>query len=272
MSGAMGGGISGPDQFATTEYDRMPTPEYEPPVQPARPIQPIETAPAMQPIQTPPAVQFIETAPAVQRIQAAPIIQPVQTAPAVQHAQSAIIDDQNVPEIPVSKYVDTQGQGAQVYPKFVKNAAPSPSSASSHLGVKTWLKTAFRRTSKGQKEEKKLFGGPSPFVGGASLTQPNGTPPLTAGAAIGGDETPGEISVSRFLTATDGSRYPDHDELNVGMVSNPVGETVVRRGRDFEEESEEAKDQFNDADVAMPVFKSQRPLSPARDSRFREVI
>jgi len=180
-----------------------------------------------------------------------------------------------VPEISVSQYAETQGQSTQgpstqAYPQFVKNAAPSPSTQGSHSGVKSWLKTAFRRTSKGQSLEKKHIGSPSPFVGGASLAQPDGIPQVTE-TAVDGNETPEEVPVSKFLTVTDGSRYSDHEEPNAGPSTNPVEETAATRVGEYEE-SEEARDQFNDADVAMPVFKSQRPLSPARDSRFREVI
>jgi hypothetical protein len=246
MSGAVGGSISGSDRIATTEY--------EPPVQPTLAVQPVQTAPAVQPVQ------------------AAPAIQPVQPVLAVQPVRPAVIEDQGAPEIPVSEYADTQGQNAQAYPQFLKSAAPTPSSQSSHLGVKMWLKTAFRRTSKGQKEDKNRSGAHSPFVGGASLTQPDGIPPVTTDTAIGQDGTAQEVPVSRYLMGTEGSRHSNQDESNVGMVSNSVEETVIPREGDYEEESEEARDQFNDADVAMPVFKSQRPLSPARDSRFREVI
>jgi hypothetical protein len=86
---------------------------------------------------------------------------------------------------------------------------------------------------------------------------------------FGDDEN--EVPVSKFLTGTEGSKYFQDQEGSAAgaLSSNPV-ERAPREEEGYE--SEEARDQFNDADVAMPIFKSSRPLSPARDSRFKEVI
>lgn len=257
MSGGVGGGVS--------DYNRVATAEYEP-----SPAHAVEPAPAVQPVQqvpvTPP-VQHVRVAEPAQPTQ------PIQPTLAVQPPEPT--EDEDVPEIPVSEYADSKGKTSQPFSRLQKNARPSQTSDNSHLGVKTWLKTAFRRTSKGQKEEQEKIserlGASSPFVGGAALAQqPDGTPQH---AAVFGDDD-NEVPVSRFLTGTEGSKYSqDQDGSNAGggLASNAVQETAAPR-REEGYESEEARDQFNDADVAMPIFKSSRPLSPARDSRFKEVI
>ncbi|KFY16233.1 hypothetical protein V491_05390, partial [Pseudogymnoascus sp. VKM F-3775] len=179
-----------------------------------------------------------------------------------------------VPEIPVSEYTDGKGKSSQPFSRLQKGRESQPHlSQDSRLGVKSWLKTAFRRTSKGQKEEQEKIGNGA-FVGGASLTQqPNGTPQQAASKPMYGDDE-NEVPVSKFLTGTDGSKYSQDQEGSTaggGLAANTVQGTAAPREQEGYE-VEEARDQFNDADVAMPVFKSSRPLSPARDSRFKEVI
>lgn len=269
MSGAVGGGggASGYNQVATAEYE--PPVERAPVAAPAPAVEPtaaFEPAPAVQPVQQAPVT------PPVQHVRVAEPVKPAQPTFAVQPPEP--IEGEDVPEIPVSEYTD-KGKSSQPFSRLQKNARPSQAPQSSQLGVKTWLKTAFRRTSKGQKEEQeKQFGAGSQFVGGASYAQqPDGTPPQVATKTMfGNDEN--EVPVSRFLTGTDGSKYSQDQEGSTaggGLASNPVQETVAPR-KEEGYESEEARDQFNDADVAMPIFKSSRPLSPARDSRFKEVI
>lgn len=268
MSGAVssGGGAS--------SYHQVAPAEYEPPVEralvaePAPAVEPIpafEPAPAVQPVQQAPVT------PPVQHVRVAEPVKPAQPTFAVQPPEP--IEDGDVPEIPVSEYTD-KGKSSQPFSRLQKNARPSQTAQSSQLGVKTWLKTAFRRTSKGQKEEQeKQFGAGSQFVGGASYAQQSdGTPQVATKTMFGNDEN--EVPVSRFLTGTDGSKYSQDQEGSTaggGLATNPVKETVAPREEEGYE-SEETRDQFNDADVAMPIFKSSRPLSPARDSRFKEVI
>ncbi|KFY32589.1 hypothetical protein V493_00058 [Pseudogymnoascus sp. VKM F-4281 (FW-2241)] len=261
MTGAVGGGGGG---GGVSDYDRVATAEYEPSVERVEPTPAAEyePAPAVQPVQQAPI------SPPIQQVRVAEPVKPAQPTLAVQPPEP--IEDEGVPEIPVSEYAHTKGKSSQPFSRIQKNTQPSYASQSSHLGVKSWLKTAFRRTSKGQKEEEeKRFGGGSPFVGGASLAQqPNGTPPQVATKTMYGDDE-NEVPVSRFLTGTEGSKYSQ--EQDGPLASNPVHDTVSPREEEGYE-SEEARDQFNDADVAMPIFKSSRPLSPARDSRFKEVI
>ncbi|OAF59334.1 hypothetical protein VC83_04161 [Pseudogymnoascus destructans] len=165
------------------------------------------------------------------------------------------IEEEDVPEIPVSEYTD-KGKSSQPFTRLQKSTRPCQTSATSQQGVKSWLKTAFRRTSKGQKEEQENQNGAgSLFVGGASLAQqPDGTPQQVATKTMyGGDEN--EVPVSRYLTGTDGSKYSQEQEESAAggvLASNPVKETAAPREEGYE--SEEARDQFNDADVAMPIF------------------
>ncbi|OBT45263.1 hypothetical protein VE00_03604 [Pseudogymnoascus sp. WSF 3629] len=271
MSGAVGGG-------GVSEYDRVATGEYEPPVERYEPpIERAELTPAFEPA---PAVQPVQQAPITPPTQpvrvAEPItpVEPAKPAPptlAVQPPEPT--EEEDVPEIPVSEYTD-KGKSSQPFTRLQKSTRPSQTSATSQQGVKSWLKTAFRRTSKGQKEElEKQNGAGGLFVGGASLAQqPDGTPQQVATKTMYGDEN--EVPVSRYLTGTDGSKYSQEQEGSAAagaLASNPVRETAAPREEEGYE-SEEARDQFNDADVAMPIFKSSRPLSPARDSRFKEVI
>ncbi|OBT70329.1 hypothetical protein VE03_00196 [Pseudogymnoascus sp. 23342-1-I1] len=260
MSGAVGGGGAfGYGQAATEEYEqpveRMPIAE---PAPISRPAPVVESAPAVQPVQEAPVT------PPVQHVRVAEPIKPSQPTLAVQPPEP--IEDEGVPEIPVSQYTD-KGKSSQQFSRLQKNTRSSEPSAPSTLGVKSWLRTAFRRTSRGQEQEK--LGSGSAFVGGASYAQqPDGTPPTKTGQ----DEN--EIPVSRFLTGTEGSKYSQEQEGSAaggGLASYPVQGTGAPREEEGYE-SEEARDQFNDADVAMPIFKSSRPLSPARDSRFKEVI
>ncbi|KFX95503.1 hypothetical protein V490_03817 [Pseudogymnoascus sp. VKM F-3557] len=266
--GGGGGGVSEYDRVATAEYEPSPAPVAEP-----SPI--VERAPAVQPVQQRPVT------PPAQHARVEEPVRPAQPTLAVQPPEP--MEDEGVAdEIPVSEYVAGKGKSSQPFSRLQKNTRTSQSADSSHLGVKSWLKTAFRRTSKGQEQEKQLNGS-SQFVGGASLAQqPNGTPqqastPQQPGTpqqratstVFGDDEN--EVPVSKFLTGTEGSKYSQDQEGSTAgaLSSNPV-ERAPREEEGYE--SEEARDQFNDADVAMPIFKSSRPLSPARDSRFKEVI
>ncbi|OBT80565.1 hypothetical protein VF21_00425 [Pseudogymnoascus sp. 05NY08] len=281
MSGAVGGGgggggVSEYDRAATAEYEQYepPVERHEPPVERAEPTY-VEPAPAVQPVQP---VQQAPVTPPTQHIRTAePVkpVEPVTPAPptlAVQPPEP--IEGEDAPEIPVSEYTD-KGKSSQPFSRLQKSTRQSQTPATSQQGVKSWLKTAFRRTSKGQKEElDKQNGAGSVFVGGASLAQqPDGTPQQVATKTVYGDDE-NEVPVSKFLTGTDGSKYSQEQEGSVAggvLASNPVKETAAPREEEGHE-SEEARDQFNDADVAMPIFKSSRPLSPARDSRFKEVI
>lgn len=257
MSGAVGGGgVFGHGQAATAEYEQ-PVER----VSVAEPAPAVESAPAVQPIQQAPVT------PPIQHARVAEPVKPSQPTFAVQPPEP--IEDEDVPEIPVSEY---KGKSSQPFSRLQRNSRSSETPATSTLGVKSWLKTAFRRTSKGQEQEK--LGSGSAFVGGASYAQqPDGTPPQVASKTVFAEDE-NEVPVSRFLTGTDGSKYSQDQEGSAaggGLTSNPLRETVAPRAEE-EYESEEARDQFNDADVAMPIFKSSRPLSPARDSRFKEVI
>ncbi|OBT94088.1 hypothetical protein VE01_07164 [Pseudogymnoascus verrucosus] len=290
MSGAVGGGggVSEYDRVATAEYE-PPVGRYEPPVERYEPlverVEPtyVEPAPAVQPVQQAPIT------PPTQHVRVAEPVKPVEPAPptlAVQPPEP--IEEEDVPEIPVSEYTD-KGKSSLPFTRLQKSTRPSQTSTTSQQGVKSWLKTAFRRTSKGQKEEQEKQNGSSGlFVGGASLAQqPDGTPTQVASKAMYGDENgkptqvaskamygdENEVPVSKFLTGTDGSKYSQEQEGSAaggGLASYPAKETAAPR--EEWHESEEARDQFNDADVAMPIFESSRPLSPARDSRFKEVI
>ncbi|KFY33631.1 hypothetical protein V494_07463 [Pseudogymnoascus sp. VKM F-4513 (FW-928)] len=264
MSGGVGGGSHHYERPATAEYERPePTPAPEP-------------APAVQPVQQRPAT------PPTQHISVTEPPKPSQPTLAVQPPQP--IEDGEAPEIPVSEYTNGKGKSSQ-FTRLQKSSQGKQShlSADSRQGVTSWLKTAFRRTSKGQKEEQEKLGAGSLFVGGASLSQqPNGTPPRVAsttalGSTSGLADDENEVPVSKFLTGTEGSKYSQDQEggsVAGALSSNPVHEPVAapREEEAGGYESEEARDQFNDADVAMPIFKSSRPLSPARDSRFKEVI
>jgi hypothetical protein len=264
MSGAVGGG-------GVSEYDRVATAEYEPSVERAEPTPAFEPAPAVQPVQQAPIT------PPTQPVRVAEPVQPVEPAkpapPTLAVQPPEPTEEEDVPEIPVSEYTD-KGKSSQPFTRLQKSTRPSQTSANSQLGVKSWLKTAFRRTSKGQKEElEKQNGTGGLFVGGASLAQQvDGTPSQVATKTMFGDDS--EVPVSRYLTGTDGSKYSQEQEGSAAggaSVLNPVRETAAPREEEAYE-SEEARDQFNDADVVMPIFESSRPLSPARDSRFKEVI
>lgn len=270
MSGAVGGGgVSEYDRVAIAEYE-PPVERYEPPIERAEPTPAFEPAPAVQPVQQAPIT------PPTQPVRVAePVtpVEPAKPAPPTLAVQPPEPTEEDVPEIPVSEYTD-KGKSSQPFTRLQKSTRPSQTTANSQLGVKSWLKTAFRRTSKGHKEEmEKQNGAGGLFVGGASLAQqPDGTPQQVATKTMYGDEN--EVPVSRYLTGTDGSKYSQEQEGSAaagGLASNPLRETVAPREEEGYE-SEEARDQFNDADVAMPIFKSSRPLSPARDSRFKEVI
>lgn len=271
MSGAVGGGgVSEYDRVATAEYE-PPVERYEQPIEHAEPTYVAEPAPAVQPVQQAPITPPTQPARVAESVQPVEPAKPAPPTLAVQPPEPT--EEEDVPEIPVSEYTD-KGKSSQPFTRLQKSTRPSQTSATSQQGVKSWLKTAFRRTSKGQKEElEKQNGAGGLFVGGASLAQqPDGTPTQVATKTMYGDEN--EVPVSRYLTGTDGSKYSQEQEGSAAagaLASNPVRETAVHREEEGYE-SEEARDQFNDADVAMPIFKSSRPLSPARDSRFKEVI
>lgn len=167
-------------------------------------------------------------------------------------------------EIPVSQDYNVPAQGQ-----------PEPSSAppESPRGVKGWLKSTFRSGTKGQKEENK-----------PSLAEPEEKkPPLT--------EPVGTVTTDRIETAMEdeGAR----EEIPVASLDNAINDeqrdedpststaSVLSSGSIEEnrtaklengDEFGESRDRSNESDVAQPNFGVQRPISPARDSKFREAV
>jgi hypothetical protein len=190
------------------------------------------------------------------------------------HDHAAMDGHQTDQEIPISQYDNIPAQSPQGQPDISKRAEPSFTPPASPRGVKGWLKSTFRRGSKGQKEENKrpIIGNLS--GGGASATKPEDTGATDKTDAADEDDGTEEIPVAKLDDAVhDEQRNADRDASNAGVLSSTS--TEEKRTANLEDDNEigDSRDQFNeDSDVAGPAFGAQRPISPARDSRFREEI
>ncbi len=150
----------------------------------------------------------------------------------------------------------------------------SPTSPSDGNKVKNWLKTKFsRRMSKTPKSlttEKDADGASTnhkSFVGGAALTGAsanNGAANLGAKsssvAAGKGKETVGEAEEERGRLAKGHSEVSDVSSLS------------TQETKEEDEEFQEARDNFDEDLAPLPTFPAEKSNSPARGSKFTEVI
>lgn len=158
-------------------------------------------------------------------------------------------------------------------------APKSPSSPGSGK-VKNWLKTKFasRRASKGSKssgstgvsgsKEKGKEREESGFVGGSALTG------ATASTAAAGNDGSALHQTESSIPESAGVSALDREDGHSGRVSEDdyVSSMSSDGDDDYEEEFQEARDNFDEDLIPAPTFPASKSSSPVRDSKFHEVI
>ena len=200
-------------------------------------------------------------------------------------------------EIPVSQDYNVPVQGQR---------EPSSAPPESPRGVKGWLKSTFRSGNKGQKEENKPSLTEPVYTGASDRTEtavedervreeipvasldnatngqkeenkPSLTEPVYTGTT---DRTETAVEDERAreekpVATLDNAINGDEDRptstasvLSSGSIEENRGTAKLENG----DECGESRDRSNESDVAQPTFTAQRPISPARDSKFREAV
>jgi hypothetical protein len=167
--------------------------------------------------------------------------------------------------------------------EIVKEGEKSPTSPDSTKGMKSWLKTKFRRQSKTQKSDTKDTGTDKPVVGSTDLAEAGnvGVKPNTSfmkdnehrkssmeEVALAGSSTAHEEPVDivhEERTGRSKRRASSVSSVSALEESQDMGKEVSR-----DDDFEEARDQFDNELAPPPTFPATKSTSPVRDSKFHE--
>lgn len=184
--------------------------------------------------------------------------------------------DEEEQDVPITEFENKSAPNAPSDQVVSDIRDPLTTPPSSPKGVKGWLKNTFRRGSKSHKQRSSISS--SPFVGGANLTKTGAEMHETSKATPVNEDTAEASPSTKIDDIVKAERdNVDRDASTVSMMSES---SLTNRNRaadsaDDEETEifEESRDHFDeDSDVANPTCGAERPISPARDSRFREAI
>jgi hypothetical protein len=165
-------------------------------------------------------------------------------------------------------YIIAQNQpsSSELTPENQQQEESSPPASETPKGLKIWLKNKLgRRSSKTQKQaaDTQESGAVQSFMGGAQLANSDGIPrePIDPAA---------QSSMSQLVIQTQPAALENTSPISLVSALSVDNSAVVQRNTSSDE-FEEARDHFDGATAPAPIFIA-RPGSPARDSRFVEVI
>jgi hypothetical protein len=167
--------------------------------------------------------------------------------------------------------------------EIVKEGEKLPASPDSAKGMKSWLKTKFRRQSKTQKSDTKDAGTEKPVVGGTDLAEAGnaGVKPNTSFMKDNEHHKSSmeEVVLARSSTAHEGPVDIVHEERtgrSKRRASSVSSVSALEEGQDMgkevsrDDDFEEARDQFDNELTPPPTFPTTKSTSPVRDSKFHE--
>jgi hypothetical protein len=163
--------------------------------------------------------------------------------------------------------------------EITKEGEKSPTSPDSAKGMKSWLKTKFRRQSKTQKSDTKDTGTDKPVVGSTDLAEVGnaGVKPNTS--LVKDNEhrksSMEEVALARSSTAHEEPVDIAHEERtgrSKRRASSVSSVSVLEESQDVsrDDDFEEARDHFDNELAPPPTFPTTKSTSPVRDSKFHE--
>jgi hypothetical protein len=178
-----------------------------------------------------------------------------------------------------SMEMETEGRLNEI----TQEGEKSPTSSDSPKGVKSWLRTKFRRQSKTQKSESKDMGADKGVVGAAALTEagnasietntssakyPEPRKSSIEEVTLAGPSTTSEEPVETVYEERTGRskrRASSVSSMSALEESREMGKEVSR-----DDDFEECRDHFDNELAPPPTFATTKSASPVRDSRFHE--
>jgi len=194
------------------------------------------------------------------------LTEPVYTG-ASDRTETAVEDERVREEIPVASLDNaTKGQKEENKPSLTEpvytGATDRTETAVEDERAREEIPVAsLDNATNGQKEENK-----------PSLTEPvyTGTTDRTE-TAVEDERAREEKPVATLDNAINGDEDRPTSTASVlssGSIEENRGTAKLENG----DECGESRDRSNESDVAQPTFTAQRPISPARDSKFREAV